>query len=214
MADQFVPLPVKTKTDGDISVKIDQTTPGTTNAVQVVTALPAGANLIGKVKLRNPGDTVDLGDSTNPVRVDPTGTTTQPVSGTVAVSGTVSVSVDPPTSPQYSTLTSASLAAGASVDLNATEITNGTTGKLVQVSVASTVPLKIEIKTVKNAVVATRVVRFTSAAHPSEDFVPSHKNFITILSVVAQTDNFRVTVTNMDNALAADVYATVLWDEV
>lgn len=42
--------------------------------------LAAGSNLIGKVKLRNPGDTVDIGDSTNPVRTDPTGTTTQPVS--------------------------------------------------------------------------------------------------------------------------------------
>jgi len=29
--------------------------------------------------LRNPADTVDLGDATNPVRVDPTGTTEQPV---------------------------------------------------------------------------------------------------------------------------------------
>lgn len=34
-----------------------------------VTRLPVGSNLIGKVKIRNPGDTVDLGDATNPMPV-------------------------------------------------------------------------------------------------------------------------------------------------
>ena len=33
-----------------------------------------------QTKLRNPGNTADMGDVTTPVRVDPTGTTTQPVS--------------------------------------------------------------------------------------------------------------------------------------
>ena len=41
--------------------------------------LEAGTNLVGKFQLRDPGDTVNLGDAVNPVRVDPTGTTTQPV---------------------------------------------------------------------------------------------------------------------------------------
>lgn len=47
---------------------------------KIVDALPTGSNLLGKVKLRNPGDTADIGDATNPVRTDPTGTTTQPIS--------------------------------------------------------------------------------------------------------------------------------------
>ncbi|HXF91175.1 MAG TPA: hypothetical protein VNK46_00325, partial [Nitrospiraceae bacterium] len=38
---------------------------------------------VGQVFLRNPGDTANMGDAATPVRVDPTGTTTQPVSGTV-----------------------------------------------------------------------------------------------------------------------------------
>ncbi len=50
----------------------------------LVVGLNAGSNVVGKVQLRNPGDTADLGDASNPVRVDPTGTTTQPVSGTVS----------------------------------------------------------------------------------------------------------------------------------
>ena len=48
--------------------------------VAVQEALPAGTALIGKFQLRNPGNTVDLGDASNPVRIDPTGTTTQPIS--------------------------------------------------------------------------------------------------------------------------------------
>lgn len=38
---------------------------------------------MSSVTIRNPANTLDLGDSTNPLRVDPTGATTQPVSGTV-----------------------------------------------------------------------------------------------------------------------------------
>jgi hypothetical protein len=50
---------------GISTVKIDQTTPGTTNGVQVNAALPAGANIVGKVGIdqTTPGTTnkVDVG---------------------------------------------------------------------------------------------------------------------------------------------------------
>lgn len=46
---------------------------------QIVDPLPEGSNLIGRVKFRSPDGYVDLGDADNPVRIDPTGTTTQPV---------------------------------------------------------------------------------------------------------------------------------------
>ena len=61
-------------------ISIDQT--GSNNDVDIL-SIAAGSNLIGKVQLRNPANTADMGDATNPVRVDPTGSTTQPVSGTV-----------------------------------------------------------------------------------------------------------------------------------
>ena len=79
MADVFAPQPVKTKVAGDVVVNIntgqtvglvagaavigkfgiDQTTPGTTNAVQVIAALPAGAALLGKIGIdqTTPGTT-------------------------------------------------------------------------------------------------------------------------------------------------------------
>lgn len=47
--------------------------------VTVATALPTGTNTIGRVQLRNPADSATIGDASNPVRVDPTGTTRQPV---------------------------------------------------------------------------------------------------------------------------------------
>lgn len=79
------------------SALITQLPAGTNNIgdVDIASALPAGSNLIGKVQLRNPGNTADLGDATNPIRIDPTGTTTQPVSGTVtANAGTGTFVVD------------------------------------------------------------------------------------------------------------------------
>lgn len=47
---------------------------------KITDELPAGTRLVGKFQIRDPGDSVDLGDAANPVRNDPTGTTTQPVS--------------------------------------------------------------------------------------------------------------------------------------
>jgi hypothetical protein len=44
-----------------------------------------GTRAVGRVFIRNPSDTTNLGDAAAPLRVDPTGTTTQPVSGTVTV---------------------------------------------------------------------------------------------------------------------------------
>lgn len=57
---------------------IDYDTGGTTQNVPVIGIALPGA-----------GGSVAGGTATNPIRVDPTGTTTQPVSGTVGISGTV-----------------------------------------------------------------------------------------------------------------------------
>ena len=52
-----------------------------TDGIKKITdQLPVGANLLGKVQIRNPGDTADLGSAASPVRIDPTGSTVQPVS--------------------------------------------------------------------------------------------------------------------------------------
>lgn len=84
-----LPLPAGAATEATLVTLLTQATGATIQAVleairdttgikKITDALPVGSNTIGKVQLRNPGDTLDLGDATNPVRVDPTGTTSQP----------------------------------------------------------------------------------------------------------------------------------------
>lgn len=42
-------------------------------------SINTGSNLIGKIQLRDPSNSVNMGDATNPVRIDPTGSTPQPI---------------------------------------------------------------------------------------------------------------------------------------
>lgn len=63
---------------------------------KIVDALPAGSNLIGKIQIRNAADTATLGDNANPLRIDPTGTTPQPVTdngGSLTIDGTVTSNI-------------------------------------------------------------------------------------------------------------------------
>lgn len=73
-------------------------------------ALPAGANLIGQVEVTDGANV--LGTAAHAVRVDPTGTTPQPVSGTVAISNL------PATQPVSGTVDVASLPAGLATSSN------------------------------------------------------------------------------------------------
>lgn len=116
------------------------------------------------------------------------------------------------TSPARSTLSSAELAIGASVDLDAATIPAATTGKLFVVDLASSAACKWDIKSRDGAVELTFTTVFTSEASPSARWQSPDKRFTTLLGNGVD-ENFRVTVTNLGNA-AADVYATVYWDEV
>lgn len=118
-----------------------------------------------------------------------------------------------PVAPTVSTVTSAALGAGASVDLNHTLIANGTTGRLAGIDVASTVPLKIEIKTVDGAdSPTTRVVLF-APTYSGIQWRSPYPTYITRAGAAANT-RFRVTVTNKDNNTAADVYSTCFFDVI
>lgn len=265
MADQFTPLPIKTKTNGDVIIKVvdsagtniaavDATghikvvNDSTTNAGAVVKTSDfdtgAGTDTVTMfgIALPKSGGAVAGGTSTDPVRVDPTGTTTQPVSqgtaaaGTgawpVAVTDTTNTIVKPgdsgnnairvnvvagststaPASPKFSALTSASLAAGSPVTLFGTAISTAT-GRLAQVVVSSSVPCKWEIATSANGstIATTPAVVFTSAATLTDKWTPPHPNYITRASGTGAC--FAIKITNMDNNNAADVYATLIWDE-
>jgi hypothetical protein len=107
--------------------------------------------------------------------------------------------------------TVASVAAGGQVDLDASQISSGLTGKLMQVIIASSVPFKAELKTVTNAVGSGVLVTWIDR---SVDTTFVNKKFITVAeNVGAGIDTFRLTITNLDTAEAADVYATFFYDE-
>ena len=117
-------------------------------------------------------------------------------------------------SPRVVDKTSATLAAGASVDLDSSQITSSLTGKLAALSFASSLPLKAVLKTVLNAVETDIAVFFSRAGDdkwytfPSKDYITQAQNG------GAGFDGFRLTITNMDaDSQPADVYATFIYDE-
>lgn len=118
-------------------------------------------------------------------------------------------------SPVRDVLSAANLAAGANVDLDGTTIAAGHTGKLMGVTVASSVAAKWQIKSRDGAVELTFATVFTGglSGKATEQWTPPDKRF-TILLGNAIDENFRVTVTNLDFAKAADMHSTLFWDEV
>lgn len=117
------------------------------------------------------------------------------------------------TVPVITYVTSASLAAGASVTLDSAQLTASMTGRLWGVLVASTVSFRAELFTVANAVASAS--RGTAISHIGYCFIcPPAPDFVTVAySVTAGLDGFRVIVTNLDLSEAADVYCTFYYDE-
>lgn len=269
MADVFAPQPVKTKVAGDVVVNInsgqtvglvagaavvgkvgiDQTTPGTTNGVQVVAALPAGAAIVGKfgIDQTTPGTTngvqlsaaIPAGTAViGKVSIDQTtpGTTnlvalaanqsvntaqiggvapTMGAGATAAGTQRVVLATDQSSIPVTSGLagvtgdsghlTSAALAAGATITLDGPQIASGV-GKLYEATVSSSVALKAQLGTWDGTTFTVKRTFFIPA-NASFAYVPSRYDAITMAT--AATAKFRWSITNNDNTNAADVYASI-----
>ena len=108
-------------------------------------------------------------------------------------------------------LTSASLAAGASANLDSANIAAGLTGKLLEITAASTARLKVEVKRVEGTTTTSRV--FMTATNSNVIYVPRDRDAITVAGA-ASGRNFRVTITNLDNNQSADVYASITYETV
>lgn len=113
-----------------------------------------------------------------------------------------------PTTPTVSAVTSAALAAGATIALNSAE---AAAMKLRKVIVWASVAFKATLHTVDNAVESA--VKAYAGGQP---FMPwtfdaPHRNYIT-LGTTAGADNFRVNVTSLDDANAADVYCSFFYE--
>lgn len=249
MADQYTPLPVKTKNTNDLSVQLrnpansafmgDATTPvviTVNNTTLPVTAaqLPAAlgqttmANSLA-VTLASNQTALPVSDNSGSLTVDaPTATpvpmaitTTADVLVKAGDSGNNAVRVNvvagggstSPTTPTRSYQTISALAISTRTAINFTEIGTTLTARLSQLIMASSVTCKWELFTLTNSVESTTAlaVFFTTSSHPTFTWTPPHPNYVQIIAS-AGTDNFRLYATNLDNALAADVYSTSLWD--
>ena len=120
----------------------------------------------------------------------------------------------PPISPAGETQSSSALGVGSSVNLDYATIPSGKTAQLTQVVVSSTAACKWVVQKRDGAVLTTVATLFTGGIqdNPSFPYRPTHKTVHT-LAYVDGDENWRVVATNLDSA-AADVYATVEWDEV
>lgn len=116
-----------------------------------------------------------------------------------------------PESPKHSTPSATNLAAGASVDLDGDAIVSLTRGRLEMVTVGSSIPAKWEIYAVEAGTPTLLATIYTTDTDLSRDWRPPHRNYAG--AVGGATSRFRVTATNLDTRDAADVHASIYWDE-
>ena len=115
------------------------------------------------------------------------------------------------TSPVNEAQTSVALAASSSATLDFAAFGAGTTGKLLKVTMASTVVGKYVISTRDGAVIVNAAIVIVSGM-TTQEFRPVSKESVT-LGYTGGDENFRVVVTNLDDNRAADFYVTAEWDE-
>lgn len=111
--------------------------------------------------------------------------------------------------PTNERLTSANLSAGVNVDLTTADITTGKTGKLAAVDVSASVPLRVDIQKVSGARVTLATVFIRAGA--TMMWKTPHLDHVTQAGGVG--NGFGVSITNLDTSQAADVYATLYWEE-
>ena len=104
-------------------------------------------------------------------------------------------------------LTSAAVAAGATVTLDSTSVASGT-GHLTEATVSSSVALKAQLGT-WNGTTFTVKRTFFVAANSNFVYLPSRSDQINLPT--GATATYRWSITNNDNANAADVYASTTY---
>ena len=110
------------------------------------------------------------------------------------------------TSADSGLLTSVAVAAGASVTLDGPSIASGTTGKFAEGSASSSVALKAQLGTWNGTAFVVKRTFFIES-NSNLLYEPSRTDLITMAG--GTTANFRWVITNNDNLLAADVYASI-----
>ena len=187
-------IPTGTNTIGTINIAASQ-----------VVGLSAGAAVIGSLVANQSMNTTQLAGVAIAVGSGASNTGTQRVilstdQGTIPVSQGLSF-----TTSDTGQLTSVALAAGATVTLDGVQIASGV-GKLFEATVSSSVALKAQLGTWDGT---TFIVKrsFFVPANTTLLYEPSRYDAITMAT--GTTAKFRWSITNNDNANAADVYASI-----
>lgn len=121
----------------------------------------------------------------------------------------VTFTAETPTSPATDYVTSATLAAGSEVNLDTADIP---AKKLTRVDAWASVAYRARVFLVDNSVEATEPIAVGGGpAFTAWSYQPPHRNYA-VLGTSAGTDAFRVEMTNLDDANAADVYATFAYE--
>ena len=201
-------LPTGANTIGAVTIAAAQTlaTVTTVGAVTAITnALPAGTNVLGALSANQSVNTTQLGGVAVSVGAGASSTGTQRVilatdQATLPVSQGLSFVTG-----DSGHLTSAALAAGATVVLDGPQIASGV-AKLFEATVTSSVALKAQLGTWDGTTFVVKRTFFV-LANASLLYEPSRYDAITMAT--GATAKFRWSITNNDNANAADVYASI-----
>jgi hypothetical protein len=121
-----------------------------------------------------------------------------------------------PTFPIVDPKSSTNLGAGTSVNIDSVAVSGTKTGKVQQITLSSSAPVKWEIKKSSLGVDTTMDVVFTSGNtgnSPTHEWEPPHRDYTQLVGN-GTSAFFRVTATNLDASHAANVYATFYFDEV
>ena len=187
-------LPTGANTIGAVNIAASQTV-----------GLSAGAAVIGSLVANQSVNTTQLGGVAVSVGAGASSTGTQRVilatdQGTIPVSQGLSFVTG-----DSAHLTSAALAAGATVTLDGPQIASGT-GKLFEATVTSSVALKAQLGTWDGT---TFIVKRTFFVPANTTLLYEPSRYDAISLATSATAKFRWSITNNDNANAADVYASI-----
>ena len=118
-----------------------------------------------------------------------------------------------PTTPVRDSANSTNTAAGSSADLDSSEQA-GNTKKLAQVTCSASVAWKAIIQAAENAIVVETYDTIFGRAGETVQWKPPHRDYADrIFATTAGFDGWRITMTNLDTAEAADLYTTIYHED-
>lgn len=224
MADVTSSLPIRTDTSGGVSVSIAAGEVIGIDSTENTVKLDPSNNTVG---LSGTANTVKIDATNNTVKLDQTGSnnsvniasiggTAPPVAGKIAIDGANSTALPVVISSATGTLKidrqSVNVASNLGTQtINFTDITTGTTGKILSVQLFSQTQMRVDIATFDGTTQTKKITAGTpSGGGPYKIEMESE---ILISQAGGTNKHFQAVIVNLDKNTAADMYATAVWAE-